>query len=95
MWWNFPVELTPPQKFNIDTYLDLPFGGVEWMMFGVPKKPSLRVQTAPFARCWYLRYLKHDPLEKGVPLKSGELLGIHSSNFQGCTPPKFNSKVCD
>ena len=33
-------------------YLDLP-KGAEWMIRGA-YTPSLRVQTAPFGRCWYL-----------------------------------------
>ena len=32
-------------------YLDLP-RGAEWMIRGA-YTPSLRVQTAPFGRCWY------------------------------------------
>jgi len=32
-------------------YLDLP-RGAEWMIRGA-YTPSLRVETAPFGRCWY------------------------------------------
>ena len=35
----------------IDLYLGLP-RGAEWMIRGACL-PSLRVQTAPFGRCWY------------------------------------------
>ena len=34
------------------SHLDLP-RGVEWMIRGA-YTPSLRVQTAPFGRCWYV-----------------------------------------
>ena len=37
-------------------YVDLP-RGAEWMIRGYKgcrKTPSLRVQTAPFGRCWYI-----------------------------------------
>jgi len=33
-------------------YLDLP-RGAEWMIMGA-ETPSLRVQTTPFGRCWYV-----------------------------------------
>ena len=49
---------------SIYTYLDVP-RGVEWMIRG-PYTPSLRVQTAPFGRCWYTftRILSGYVLEK-------------------------------
>ena len=28
--------------------------GAEWMIRGAYNTPSLRVQTAPFGRCWYV-----------------------------------------
>ena len=46
------------EEAGVHTYLDRP-RGAEWMIRGAEKHhpPSLRVQTAPFGRCWYIHIL--------------------------------------
>ena len=47
--WRWINKQLPSQKWRC-IYLDLP-KGAEWMIKGA-HTPSLRVQTAPFGRCW-------------------------------------------
>ena len=50
IWQLHVVKKHVNKSKQLDNYLDLP-RGAEWMIRGA-YTPSLRVQTAPFGRCW-------------------------------------------